>query len=718
MPMTKPTAEQVTFKSQGLGAVTRTVQDKLAEVVSVKDFGAVGDGVADDTAAIQAAIDWVGYRNLPSNASSFVPTNGTVFMPGGKYRITDTIHLGYGETFRCIHLRGDGRAFRGANNFKGTTLLVDFNDRPAIAISGGRSNSIQALTITPTSARSNATWIASQKLGNSQAAPLIDDLIAANWVPPTWPASASSRYAPFCGIAIDPYFGPRPAVSYPDVNYPSWLNYTTQYNNPNYTSDVTIRDVEISGFAVGCVVQPSDADGNGDFVKLEECLIDYCQYGLSIGNTQARDQSMNNCSMAQCFAFVVTGVHGRQNGKPSIDVRNTSFNFGIWGAIIPNMQFGSNVAFRNVYSESLYGIGRFTEFGGGSGENSVGFDECEFGFHLWATRGRPVSPFVFGGGGAATFSGCTFAQGAGTPPPFFYFQCSAGNLVISNCLFQAGSQETTLYGKVASNGSAGLIVGACDTNLAAWSVRQTQSWDITTGTAVAQIGRVLNTDSVSLNRAQGIPIYAKRVVAGGAGDADSGMVFPRCRHVFGLSGAASVSQSGDTVTIDLTGAASVNNLFQLGGDVGDIMVHGATGTAFVVAARTGLVLTLKAINNTDASGAIRSTITLSGNMNAVNCRLFTLGTPHWGDTSTSSAVISNVTRLDGASSSVNDAQNGVQSGDAVFVATAIARGICTQANAPITSVGSNSITLTGNARFNLTRERMDLFVRQPTPNNT
>jgi hypothetical protein len=67
-------SDLVSYTPAGTGAVATTVQTKLRESVSVKDFGAVGDGTTDDTDAIQAAI----------NSSA-----GRILIPEGNYKITD-----------------------------------------------------------------------------------------------------------------------------------------------------------------------------------------------------------------------------------------------------------------------------------------------------------------------------------------------------------------------------------------------------------------------------------------------------------------------------------------------------------------------------------------------------------------------------------------------------------------------------------------------------
>jgi len=80
-------SDLVTFLQAGTGAVTRTAQAKMRETVSVLDFGAVGDGVTDDSAAIALAV-----------AACQAASQTSLFFPTGIYRVQSTITLGAGGT--------------------------------------------------------------------------------------------------------------------------------------------------------------------------------------------------------------------------------------------------------------------------------------------------------------------------------------------------------------------------------------------------------------------------------------------------------------------------------------------------------------------------------------------------------------------------------------------------------------------------------------------
>lgn len=81
--------ESLLVTQSGSGAVERTVQNKFEDFVSVKDFGAAGDGVNDDTSAIQQAINTCRSQGR------------ALFFPAGRYKITDTltIFFNYGPNY-------------------------------------------------------------------------------------------------------------------------------------------------------------------------------------------------------------------------------------------------------------------------------------------------------------------------------------------------------------------------------------------------------------------------------------------------------------------------------------------------------------------------------------------------------------------------------------------------------------------------------------------
>lgn len=121
------------LRAPGLGAIPRSLASKAAEVVSVLDYGAKGDGATDDTAAFQAALN--------SGRSVIVPPLGYVLS--GTLDLTTSRQRLSGPGAR-LQLVGSGSVFRvSGNRVRGVTIEgfeVDGSQRGSgwlLEVSGG-----------------------------------------------------------------------------------------------------------------------------------------------------------------------------------------------------------------------------------------------------------------------------------------------------------------------------------------------------------------------------------------------------------------------------------------------------------------------------------------------------------------------------------------------------------------------------------------------------
>jgi hypothetical protein len=81
--------------------ITRSFQGKLDDIVSVRDFGAVGDGTTNDTAAINRAIKQIYSITYNDNTPK---VRRTIYFPAGTYLVSTTVLIPPYASFR-----GDGR---------------------------------------------------------------------------------------------------------------------------------------------------------------------------------------------------------------------------------------------------------------------------------------------------------------------------------------------------------------------------------------------------------------------------------------------------------------------------------------------------------------------------------------------------------------------------------------------------------------------------------
>ncbi|MEM9060188.1 MAG: hypothetical protein AAGD13_06960 [Pseudomonadota bacterium] len=660
-------------------------------VVSEKQAGGVGDGVADDTQAIQMAIDFAIYENPPTNSAQPVE----VLILGPRCLITDTIHLGYGEAIHGVNVRGIGRKRRGESVYVGTALIATFTDRPIVNFQGIRGGLLRDI------------WIEGALDFSG-----IDFKDYSITLETTWDAlGGNGRYNPYAGISVDAFSGPRPVGSYPDANYPDFLGVQPQYDKV-FSSDIRIENIGVRRVNTALVLQPGDHDANGDFLKVVNCNFEDCKYGISIGNGQSRNVEIRNLLGAGMFVTFANDVHGRRSGRFGGPIENVSLGRFI-GRVF---EFGSTTElgttlFTTLYVESMDRIGDLV--GDTSSEGALTFDSCLFSFRHNDDRGHPANIIGNTNSSDIVFRGCRFVNAPSVYsfklPRVTMIQCSASPSDRDNGtvpLFEAFAHNAT---------SGGVVLDPL--NLRPQQIRFSLV-DLETGV----IGDDIGTEEgfyQTTGRDRCIPLaiweFARQSERYSPPTRKRFNYYERTRGVH----FSSVDLTGRTLTLEFV-SLSDHEAMRFGVLPGDIIRDRNTGMIFFIRSRVGTTVIAEAQNNyRDTGGGTFVTLepfeTESGGLQFINARLYTPSYLTLGDFAAGSNVATAVARSDGFSTYLN---TDVAVGDYLFIDQDADR-VLVNGESEVVSIDTagDTMTFAGNARNSATRKGLTQWIRTPPPNS-
>lgn len=297
-----PAGKIIEFAWNGAIVLLDTMPVKFDAFLKASDFQHIFRGTGKillgTNSAAHVSVCWFGAKADCPGATSGKGTDNTtafqdaiaaaqkvsdVFIPPSSgnmsYRITSTVTLTKKNHFFNFRFHGDGTSIGFTGNDRASNIFADMAEGSALNIQGSRR-----VYITDLSFRGRNT--APDKLGNwklnTTATDSVDD--PATFLSP----GLKSSYAAITTDA-EPY-------------------------NKVWSADIVFQNLQIYNFSIGIGISQA---GNlqGDRMRVERCQINYCTYGISIGNAQNRACHFKDVDMVRVWCGVTNTTFGNHSGS-------------------------------------------------------------------------------------------------------------------------------------------------------------------------------------------------------------------------------------------------------------------------------------------------------------------------------------------------------------------------------------------------------------------